>query len=80
MLRTSSLSGDRAIARNRRKRKKLNEIQETATLIRIGHQKEEPETSLEVKTPHLHYRGIDLITGWGTKIPQTAWYVPQQKK
>ena len=49
VLRTSSLSGDRAIARERRKWKKLNEIQETATLIRTGYQKKEPETSLEVR-------------------------------
>ena len=77
MLRTSSLSGDRAIARERRKWKKLNKIQETATLIRTGYQKKEPETSLEVKTPHFHYRGKAPIPGWGTKVPQTAWHAPQ---
>lgn len=38
VLGTSSLSGDRAIARKRRM-KKLHEIQETATLIRTGYQK-----------------------------------------
>lgn len=36
MLRTSSPLGDRAVARNKRKQKNLNEIQEIATLIRTG--------------------------------------------
>ena len=33
-----------------------------------------------VKTLHFHHRGMDLIPGWGTKIPFAAGMAKKKKK